>query len=1013
MCLPCAASQLQANDEFAAVGRATAEHCSAAQAAMVRTNQPDQAPPPPQIDDAALAAASAAQHEWEQNRLPGLDWWNDLSWSTALSMGSRTYVQIPDRFRGAVLAARCKALDVLLAAYERGGPTTAEWKFLLLFDSVLLANNDPTETCAELLEERLQWWWGGQWATLWAAAASREAPPPRAGKADSRQKANRVHTLARNGEMSRALASLAAGKPAPRNRETLEKVPACFPLPQQQTNLQNARTLAVAPCEELRKEVENDVCRLLRRPPKLSNPGLLGTRLEHLAHCTDDPHALGMIAKVTAKVAFCELPDDVLQAMRSGEVIGLEKDANDVRPLVVGSTLRRLALRALMRVKKEDITQAAGPHQYGVGRKGGANLLIKSLVAQTEVRPSAVFVKVDLKRAFQTLDRGQAFAEMALAVPDVSGSLACWYAGTSEHLWRDAAGHFEKVVSSRGFDQGCPLAAGAFAVALRKTIDSFSGQLRNIDQCARIYCYLDDMYLVVGSEQAAVAMAGLTRALQPLGLHLNPTKTAVWSPAGLLAVPQSIRSNYAPTLKVLGSYLKTPGDANEAPATIGQNDGALADATDRLSQLWGRLRPLLQSGLKRQATGALLRSYAGPASQHALQLAPASDAEVLAYDAALKGAWEFLADGQLDGTACRRLGLPAKMGGAGVQWAESRRHAAYWCGWTAVVDDIKNDLGFTTLDTMIENLPTTAMHLAASRRGLAQQSAVTSADGDISRHLGSHFRQRLYLAASHKSTHAALLQLMPTANEKASWLSAGGPGSSGFLGYPEDSDCTMEDTYWSTALRQRVGLPRAECSQSEVDLAPLCCTLCGHPLDAHGYHASICQCGGGVMQRHGRMEHAVGGLIKRWTMQQPLYEQRVPSWDRQRSPARPGTDPIERAILDIQFTDGNERRWIDVSIRHPAAGNASELCAASRRAGQAARRGERAKHERYPGSQLTAFVVETCGHLGGEARQWLRQQVSLQPDDLHVAETTRAYKVISAALQSHVARQLRRASGLK
>jgi len=175
----------------------------------------------------------------------------------------------------------------------------------------------------------------------------------------------------------------------------------------------------------------------------------------------------------------------------------------------------------------------------------------------------------------------------------------------------------------------------------------------------------------------------------------------------------------------------------------------------------------------------------------------------------------------------------------------------------------------------------------------------------------------------------------------------------------------------------------------------------------------VCQSGGGVMKRHARLEQAVGGLIRRWTSQDPLFEQRVPSWDRTRRRAS-GEEFIERAILDVEYNDiDDSRRWIDVSVRLAAPGNAGEVDAAARRAGEAARKGERDKHVRYHGEQLTAFVVECGGRLGGEARQWLRRHVDDLPRDMQTTESVRAYKVISCAVQSRIARQLRVASGLK
>ena len=179
-----------------------------------------------------------------------------------------------------------------------------------------------------------------------------------------------------------------------------------------------------------------------------------------------------------------------------------------------------------------------------------------------------------------------------------------------------------------------------------------------------------------------------------------------------------------------------------------------------------------------------------------------------------------------------------------------------------------------------------------------------------------------------------------------------------------------------------------------------------------GATSSTCQSGGGVLKKHTRLEGAVAGLIKRWTQQTPLTEQRVPTWDRTRR-NRDGSQRMERAILDIEYTDVGLRRWIDVTIRHPAAGTPSEVDRAARRGGEAARRGEREKHLRYPGDALTAFAVETFGRVGTEARQWLRRLTLQLPEDQQVAELTRAYKVISCAVQAELAEQLRRASALK
>ena len=128
---------------------------------------------------------------------------------------------------------------------------------------------------------------------------------------------------------------------------------------------------------------------------------------------------------------------------------------------------------------------------------------------------------------------------------------------------------------------------------------------------------------------------------------------------------------------MLGAHLLTPGDTDDAPVHLGSGEAGLATAARRLEKLWRQLFKLHKAGLARQAAAALLKVYAGPASQYNLQLDNATDAETEAYDNQLCGYWETLAERPLAGEARTLLGLPVKLGGCGAQLAATRRHAAY------------------------------------------------------------------------------------------------------------------------------------------------------------------------------------------------------------------------------------------------------------------------------------------------------------------------------------------------
>ena len=372
----------------------------------------------------------------------------------------------------------------------------------------------------------------------------------------------------------------------------------------------------------------------------------------------------------------------------------------------------------------------------------------------------------------------------------------------------------------------------------------------------------------------------------------------------------------------------------------------------------------------------------------------------------------------LDDTGLALLGVPAKLGGVGAHFATDRRCAAYFAAGSATATTLAEDLGCSTVADALDKLPVTALKLEEARQGLVTQGVCFAEGATLANALQQPAPQRLLMLSVQKNERAALLRSLPQ-QQQAEVRGAGGPGSTGFLSFPSEPACSLEDTDWATALRKRLHCKRPECTQQELATASTTCTLktaagvvCGLPLDEHGYHSCTCQAGGGVVRRHGRTCKGVGSLVSRWTSAAPLFEQRVPAWDRQSRSQQAGRDPVERAVLDLEYQAEDGRIWLDISVRHPAAGSTSELAAAARRDGEAARRGEREKHTRYPGDRLVPFVLECGGRLGGEARHWLSSHVVQLPADTQQQELTRAYKVVSCALQGQVARQLRKAAGL-
>ena len=80
----------------------------------------------------------------------------------------------------------------------------------------------------------------------------------------------------------------------------------------------------------------------------------------------------------------------------------------------------------------------------------------------------------------------------------------------------------------------------------------------------------------------------------------------------------------------------------------------------------------------------------------------------------------------------------------------------------------------------------------------------------------------------------------------------------------------------------------------------------------------------------------------------------------------PDADLTKRAIRNAKCIAADGRSRLDISIRHPAAGDAVHVYAKT--VVEAARRGGYDKHARYSGARFTPFVLETLGGVNGEAR---------------------------------------------
>ena len=156
----------------------------------------------------------------------------------------------------------------------------------------------------------------------------------------------------------------------------------------------------------------------------------------------------------------------------------------------------------------------------------------------------------------------------------------------------------------------------------------------------------------------------------------------------------------------------------------------------------------------------------------------------------------------------------------------------------------------------------------------------------------------------------------------------------------------MNDRDLRTTLRRRMRTQQIEGTTGVCQHARTDRTICGcvHGHDG-GKHATICNIGGGVTQRHDGIRDALFVWLE-GIGRSPHKEQEIPRWN----------TASERARLDIVLSDPRLGEvCVDVSV----------VTTVTQGAGRGALRGlerrERRKHLRYPGRGLYPFVLDIRG----------------------------------------------------